>query len=1004
MLFTVTYTGKDPTDLGYLLHKNPARPQTAALSFGRAHVFYPETGPLCCTAALLLDIDPPDPFRNRDAKSKEISDFVNDRPYVCSSFMSTAISTVYGTAMSGRCAKKQELADSPLDLKAGLFMLPCWGGGKLPELLFGPLGYEVKSEVDGQFSEWGNNPYINLTIRGKVRLRDLLNHIYVLIPVFDQQKHYWIGEDEINKLLNHGKGWLEDHPEKRLIARCYFKNLWSLTRTALDRLEGTSAAGEKTSSGGAGTPPSDADEPAAMVRPRLNMLRLEAVIRVIKKSGARSVIELGCGDGKLLRLLLKEETLTRITGVDVSPAALKHARKKLKIDQLPETEQKRISLFQGSVTYRDKRFRGYDAALLVEVIEHLDENRLDTLAEVVFGDAHPGIVVISTPNIEYNKIYGRSCFRHRDHRFEWNREQFRFWAERIAGLYNYDVSFEDIGQVDAKYGAPTQMGVFVQRNFPSIYTITAPDETTQAEIEGSEFYNSKKDEIGQVYDPPKPLDYDTGSAGSGSAGPQDTGSAAGLLPERAGPNPTAPPPAGTPPAVDDVLKRLTIRTGLHHDMVIDEKNGGAALEIMSRFSADPRWLIYLPPAMSPCKTSSLPEFIEHPQEAFAYYRKTGLTQVVCEEKHLGSRAVIVLCRSPKTTLDRFGVEDGSPGIIYTRIGRHFFDPSEAATEYAILERLGNVLTRSGFWEQFATDWVCLDTELFPGPAKARGLFLEQYAPVGKAGKGGIAAGIAALQQALSARLPAEESSGPPEGAGAYRAAGDRSATPALDVPPESPKKQRGGPPAGMNVAAALERFEQREECLDRYITTCRRYCRTVSPVEDYRIAPFHLLATEGKVWNDKNHLWHLETIRRFMTGTDPLFISTSHTAVDPADKKAVAAATDWWLSLTGSGGEGMIVKPVDFIARRGTELLQPAIKCRGREYLRIIYGPEYTLPEGLERLRNRSLAKKRRLALAEFALGMESLERFVRKEPFHRFHECVFALLALENETVDPRL
>ena len=471
MLFTITCTGENPDDLGYLLHKNPARPQTVELSFGRAHVFYPETGPERCTAALLLDIDPLDLARGRKGAQSGIFDYVNDRPYVCSSFMCTAISGVYGTAMSGRCTKKQELADSPLDLRARLFMLPCRGGAMLPELLFEPLGYRVECEetalLDEHFAEWGGSPYVNLTIRGKVRLRDLLNHIYVLIPVFDRQKHYWVGEDEIDKLLEHGRGWLEDHPEKALITRRYFKNLRSLARTALDRLDNGEGA-EGIGITGAVNPGADVTADAAHggadeepETPRLNTLRLEAVLELIKKSGAQSVIDLGCGEGNLLRLLLKEKNFVRVAGVDVSQAALEHARDKLKIDRLPEAQQKRISLFQSSVTYRDKRFRGYDAAALVEVLEHLDENRLEALAAAIFGDARPGTVVITTPNIEYNAIYGISRFRHGDHRFEWNRARFRDWAEEIAGIYGYEVTFEDIGGADEKLGAPTQMAVFV---------------------------------------------------------------------------------------------------------------------------------------------------------------------------------------------------------------------------------------------------------------------------------------------------------------------------------------------------------------------------------------------------------------------------------------------------------------------------------------------------------------------------------------------------------------
>jgi protein phosphatase len=481
----------------------------------------------------------------------------------------------------------------------------------------------------------------------------------------------------------------------------------------------------------------------------------------------------------------------------------------------------------------------------------------------------------------------------------------------------------------------------------------------------------------EYYAPAKPLDYDAVS--SVDAASEGIGSP----PKKARTNPEVPffPGVENLPAIEDVLGRLNIDTRLHHHIIIDGESAAAALEIMSRFSADPRWLIYLPPTMSPCKTSPLPEFLEHPAEAFDYYRKAGLDRVVCEEKHMGSRAVIVLCRNEKTAAERFGLSGGSQGIIYTRTGRHFFDPADTGTEAAILERLRNVLEGTGFWERFTTAWVCLDTELMPWSAKAQALLLEQYAPAGRAGKDGLAASIAALKAALALHGPGSTAETPP-----------------------APSEKPGSPPADLNIAAMLERFEQRKECLDRYTDAYRRYCWDVSSIEDYRIAPFHILATEAKVWNDENHLSHLETIRQYMTGLDPLFMTTDHIAVDLNDEHSAAAATDWWLRLTNSGGEGMVVKPLDFIARRGAELLQPAIKCRGREYLRIIYGPEYTIPEKLERLRRRSLAKKHRLALAEFALGQESLERFVRREPLHRLHECVFAVLALENETVDPRL
>jgi protein phosphatase len=344
---------------------------------------------------------------------------------------------------------------------------------------------------------------------------------------------------------------------------------------------------------------------------------------------------------------------------------------------------------------------------------------------------------------------------------------------------------------------------------------------------------------------------------------------------------------------------------------------------------------------------------------------------------MGSRAVIVLCRSPEAAKARFGVED-SGGIIFTRTGRHFFDGPEKDSETALLARLRAALDASGFWEAFSTDWVCLDTELMPWSAKAHSLVVEQYAPAGLAGRRGLARAIAALEQAAALHP-----------AGTLR---------------ETPGAAASGAPGGMDPSAVLGEFRVRAECLELYTEAYRRYCRDIHSVDDYRIAPFHILATENRVWHDETHLRHLQVIRDYITGADPVFVATSHIAVDVNDPVSVEAGTAWWLALAASGGEGMVVKPLDFITRRENRLVQPAVKCRGREYLRIIYGPEYTGQSRLERLRKRSLRKKQDLALAEFSLGMEALERFVRREPLSRVHECVFGILALENETVDPRL
>jgi protein phosphatase len=422
--------------------------------------------------------------------------------------------------------------------------------------------------------------------------------------------------------------------------------------------------------------------------------------------------------------------------------------------------------------------------------------------------------------------------------------------------------------------------------------------------------------------------------------------------------------------IDDILSQNCLNTKLRHSIKINAENSSAALELMSRFAADPHWLIYLPPTMSPCETSSLSGYLEYPGEAFGYYKAHGVGKVVCEQKHMGSRAVIVLCKDAETAAKRFGVADNSFGIIYTRMGRRFFDDAE--TEKALLARFRKALSESRFWDDFNTQWACVDAELMPWSAKAKELLETQYAPVGCAGRNGLAAALDAIKKA--------------------------------DCTFKGNKPGAAASDHGVDLEKLLEKYTERHESVMRYTDAYRRYCWDVKSLDDYRIAPFHILATEGKTWNAENHLLHMETITKYMCGSDPVFMATNHLLVDLLDEDSMAAGVAWWETLTESGGEGMVVKPLDFIAMKGKELLQPAVKCRGREYLRIIYGPEYTLGANIERLKKRSLRKKRDLALCEFALGMESLERFTRKEPLYRVHECVFGILALESEPVDPRL
>jgi len=413
---------------------------------------------------------------------------------------------------------------------------------------------------------------------------------------------------------------------------------------------------------------------------------------------------------------------------------------------------------------------------------------------------------------------------------------------------------------------------------------------------------------------------------------------------------------------EDVLGKRIVSTRLRGAVTIREAHATAALEVMSRFAANPKWLIYLPPMMSPCETSGEAGLLEHPAEAFAYYRGQGAPRVVCEEKHMGSRAVVVVCRDEQAARDRFGVTEGEVGIVYTRTGRRFFN--EPALEREFLDRLRGVLTTADMWGALETTWVCLDCELMPWSAKAQELLKGQYAAVGAAGRASLPRAVSSLAEAAG-RLDGDE---------------------------------RG------KAERVMAEFQRREQNLGRFVAAYRQYCWPVASLTDLKLAPFHLLASEGHVHTDKNHTWHMETLATVCREDPELLLATSYKIVDVTDPASQAEGVSWWAELTGRGGEGMVVKPQDFILRGRRGLAQPAVKCRGREYLRIIYGPDYTTEENLSRLRSRSLSHKRSLALGEFALGVEGLERFIRREPLRRVHECVFGVLALESEPVDPRL
>lgn len=484
MLLTISTTHEPATDLGFLLHKNPAITHEMSLPFGKAEMFYPEAGDRQCTFALALDIDPVTLVRGKGRERTGLLDqYVNDRPYVASSFLSVAIAKCLRNALGGASKERQTLADQSIPLSARVLPLPIRGSEGLLESLFAPLGYEMNITpitLDETWPEWGASPYVSLELSAVCRLRDLLAHLYVLIPVLDRRKHYYIDRHEIEKLLEKGEGWLAGHPAKQLITTRYLGSRRSMVSEALRRLledapeataEDEPAAAEIAPEGE--TPGGEADEPPPSVKDaaeealekpiRLHDLRLDRVTEVLKAARVRRVVDLGCGSGKLLKRLVAEPSFDEILGVEVSAVALEQAARRLKLDRMNPARRKRVSLVQGALTYRDRRIEGYDAAALSEVIEHLDPDRLSALERVVFEFARPRLVVITTPNREYNaKFEGMAPgqLRHSDHRFEWTRAEFAQWAEPVAARYGYDVRFEGLGDEDAALGAPSQMAVF----------------------------------------------------------------------------------------------------------------------------------------------------------------------------------------------------------------------------------------------------------------------------------------------------------------------------------------------------------------------------------------------------------------------------------------------------------------------------------------------------------------------------------------------------------------
>lgn len=471
MYLTITSTAPNATDLGFLLHKHPDRAQQFDVGVGTAHVFYPEAAPDRCTAALLLEIDPIGLVRGKrfggDAFS--LAQYVNDRPYAASSMLAVALGRVFRSALAGRCAPRPELPGAPLPLQIRVPAVPSSGGADLVHRLFAPLGWQVGTAVeplDPAIPAWGDSRYIHLQLTGVITVADALSHLYVLLPVLDDAKHYWVGDDEIDKLVRVGGGWLAGHPERDLITRRYLRHRGTLVGTAIGRLAEVDDSPDAALDNAVPQDPAhDGDQPAAPGPPRLADLRQRAVLDRLTAAGARRVVDLGCGDGALLVHLLADASFIEIVGADVSPRALAGAERRLGLDRLPERQRDRLRLLQTSLTYRDDRLAGFDAVVLMEVVEHLDPPQLPRLAAGVFDVARPATVVMTTPNADYNVRYPGLLpggLRHRDHRFEWTRDEFAAWSADVADRYGYTVAHHSVGDVDPVVGPPTQLAVFTR--------------------------------------------------------------------------------------------------------------------------------------------------------------------------------------------------------------------------------------------------------------------------------------------------------------------------------------------------------------------------------------------------------------------------------------------------------------------------------------------------------------------------------------------------------------
>lgn len=901
MLLRISVRGdssRPATDLGYVLAKNPfSLLKPFSVPFGQARVFFPQAREDFCSCALYIEMDPIGVVRSA---SPSLDEYVNDRPFVFGSFGAVAMSKVFSSAINGKCGDRPELVEAEWDFEVSVAAIRSPRGVSFVHDLFAPFGWTVACrnwQYEGAYlPETQDSAYQTLTLVGRSTIKRLLQALYVLLPVLDGSKHYDVEDAEVLKLLKHGSEWLPTHPERRRIVSRYLGHRPELRKKADAALEAL-------------LPPQDELEEQIVVdagpspdaeveRGGLNGKRIKAVSAQVMKFNPLSVLDIGCGSGRLLETFIGE--VPTLIGLEIDAVQRDRAgrwmskkrravakAREIDIDTLPKVE-----IIAGSVTLRNPALKDIDVVTLVEVIEHVEPWELPRLEANIFGHIRPRAVVVTTPNRLYNVQYGleEGELRHHDHRFEWTSGEFFAWATRVAKDYGYEwTSSSGIGDHAEDLGYPTNMVVLERR-------------TEKPLIEVPEI-----------------------------------------------------------PEVSEVLGPREIHA-MGVPIKLSKERSLAALYELTKHPVDVRFLIYIPPTMSPVEAANgedFCEYLERPEQAFDYFGYRGIKEVVVETKHMGSRAVVIVGQNEEAIERSFGVPN-SLGTIYSRTGKRMLDPDR---EQEVLRRVRDDLNKASFFERYGTGWVALDCEIMPWNLAGGGGLVRRFANVQVAANAALSLAMNEANLHLHRQVKVSDE--------AFAAADDLRYV-----------------------------ILNRQRAIESYGRAFQHYCWSCQDIDAIKIAPFHILGSDFRLWDDMDHIAHMEILNG--CAGDVLQATEYHLVRLGTDDENFIITR--WLDLTEAGGEGMVFKARNWHYMEQEVPPQPALKVRGREYLRIIYGPFYLEPHNMSRLRSRNTKSKRWLARQEYLLGLEGIRRFARGESDARVFECVVGVLGLEAETIDPRL